>query len=157
AAGEIMEMAAHRPEKILRSGKARRFFFRQHALLDQLLDGVDAVNILRDPEEALQIAEAALALLDIGLDVIARIAELAVPLVALGTLRLDELGGAVATDLALEPPLQLVEELRVAPDIARFEQRGADGEVGTRMTQALFERARRVADLEPQIPQHVKH
>ena len=93
AAGEEMQMAAHRPEEILRAVEALRLVRRQHLALDQLVDVVDAVEVFRDPEQRVQIAQAALAFLDVGLDEIARIAEPRVALVALVELRFDELRG----------------------------------------------------------------
>ena len=52
---------------------------------------------------------------------------------------------------------QLVEQLAVAPDVARLEQRGADGLVALGVAQALVDRARGVADLQPEVPQQVEH
>ena len=52
---------------------------------------------------------------------------------------------------------QLVEQLAVAPDVARLEQRGADGVVALGVAQALLDRAGGVADLQPEVPQQVEH
>jgi hypothetical protein len=51
----------------------------------------DLVDILADPVERVQIAQAALALLDVGFDDIAAVAQPLVPLVALGQLLGHEL------------------------------------------------------------------
>ena len=61
---------------------------REDALVDELLAVAHAVEILADPEQRLQVAQAALAVLDVGLDQIAAFAGLAVALVALGELGL---------------------------------------------------------------------
>ena len=60
-------------------------------------------------------------------------------------------------ELAVEALHQSVVERSVAEQEARFQQRGADRHVGRRLAQALVDRARRVADLQLEIPQHVEH
>ena len=57
----------------------------------------------------------------------------------------------------VKPFDQLVEQLAVAPDVARLEERGADGLVAVGVAQALVDRARGVADLQPHVPQQVEH
>ena len=64
----------------------------------------------------MQVAQAALAVLDVGLDAIARLAGPPVALVALGQLRLDELLGGALHDLPLEAPHQVLEQRLVAKD-----------------------------------------
>src|SRR5690242_9891398 len=148
AAGQVVEMAAHRREEVLGAREPRRFLLGEHAELYQFADILDPIGVFGDPEEALEIAQAPLALLDVGLDVIARIAKLLVTCIALGELRADELAGAVLDDLGLEASLQLVEDGLVAPDITPLEQRRADRHVGARLAQAFLHRARRLPDLE---------
>ena len=87
-AGEEMHVAAHRPQEILGLAEQSVFLVREDALLDEFLARPDAVEILADPEQRLQVAQAALAVLDVGLDQIAAFADLAVTLVALGELGL---------------------------------------------------------------------
>ena len=60
-------------------------------------------------------------------------------------------------DLGAEALLESGVELRVAVDEARIEQRGAHRDVGGADLDALVDGARRVPDLEAQIPQHVEH
>ena len=60
-------------------------------------------------------------------------------------------------DLGAEALLEAGVELRVAVDEARIEQRGADRDVAGAELDALIDRARRVPDLEAQVPQHVEH
>ncbi len=104
----------------------------------------------------MQIAQPALALLDVGLELVAAVADPAVALVALGELGLDELRRGAAHDLAVEALLQLGEQRLVAPQIARLEQAGADRQIGFGLAQAFLDRARRLADLEPEIPQQIE-
>ena len=48
-------------------------------------------------------------------------------------------------------------EFLVAPEIARFQDRGANRMVGFRESDAIVDRAGGVADFQPEIPQHVEH
>ena len=105
----------------------------------------------------MQVAQAALAFLDVGLDDVARIAHALVALVALGELGLDEVAAVAGQELLGEALGQLVVQLALAPHVARLEQRGADGQVALGVAQALVDRARRVADLQAEVPQQVEH
>ena len=157
AAGEKMQVTAHRPEEILRAREALRLLGRQHLEIDQGRDVVDAVDVFGDPEQGVEIAQGPLAFLDVGLDQVARIAEPAVALVALGELVADEFGGRALGDLGLERLLEIVVEFLLAPDVARLEDGGADGEIGLGGGYGLVDRARRLPHLEAQIPQRVEH
>ena len=66
-----MHVAAHRPEEIL--GVAEHLVFRliEDAALDQLFGAVHAINVFRDPEQRVQVAQPALAVLHVRLDQIA--------------------------------------------------------------------------------------
>jgi hypothetical protein len=123
---------------------------------DQGGDVVDGVEVLGDPEEGVEIAQAALALLDVGLEGVAGIAHAAVALVAFGELGLGE-GEAGAGDdlLGVAPPQLLIERL-LAADVAGLQQVGADGEVGLGLAQALVDRAGGVADLQAEIPEVIE-
>ena len=78
-------------------------------------------------------------------------------LVALGELGLDEVAAIAGQEFLGEALDQLVEQLAIAPHVARLEQRGADGLVALAVAQALVDGARGVADLEAQVPQQVEH
>ena len=116
-----------------------------------------AIEIFGDPEQQVQVAQPALALLDVGLHDIARIAHALVALVALGKLGLDEVAAVAGQELLGEALDQLVEQLAVAPHVARLEKRGADGLVAVGVAQALLDGAGGVADLQPHVPQQVEH
>ncbi len=75
---------------------------------------------------------------------------------AFGELGLDEILAALGGDVGPELAPELVIEFAVTPEVARFEERRADGDVLARQAHALFERTRRVTDLEAEIPQHVQ-
>jgi hypothetical protein len=150
--GEVVQVAAHRPQKALRPLEALRFLGRQHAQFDELCDVVDTVDVLGDPEQRVQVAKPALTLLDVGFELIAAVADADMPRVALGELGVDELRRGAAQDLGLEALLQLVEEGLLAPNIARLQERGADRQIGLGVAQAVLDRASRLPDLQPQIP-----
>ena len=79
-----MQMAAHRPQEVLAFLEDREFLAREGALLGQLVGRIGGVEELGDPEQRVEIAQAALAVLDIGLDEIAALARLVDGGVALG-------------------------------------------------------------------------
>ena len=155
--GDEMHVAAHRPEEILGGAEHLGFRLIEHAALDQLLGAVHAVDILRDPEQRVQVAQAAFAVLHVRLDQIARLTGAAQPLLALGELGGDELRAGVADDVLVETRHELIEQRTVAEQVARFEQRRADGHVGLCLAHALVDRARRVADFEPHVPQAIEN
>ena len=117
----------------------------------------DAVEILADPEQRLQVAQAALAVLDVGLDEIAAFADLAVTLVAFGELGLGVFGAGVLHHFEVEAADQLLVERFVAPQETGLEDRGADRVVGARQAYALVDVAGGVTDLQAEVPQHVEH
>src|SRR5688572_30215390 len=104
----------------------------------------------------MEIAEAALAVLDIGLDEIARGALLAMALVTLGELGDDEFPSGALDDLGIETGDEIAEEGDVAPNVACLQDRGADRHVGARQPDAFIDRTRRMADLQAEIPQRVE-
>ena len=83
----------------------------EDAVLDQLLALAHAIEIFADPEQRVQVAQAALAVLDVGLDQIARLPGAAVALLALGELGGDEFGAGALHHLLVEARHQLVEQL----------------------------------------------
>src|SRR5262249_8668294 len=99
ALGEEMQMATHRPQQVLAFLETSQLFAREHALLGQLLARIGAGQELGDPEQRMEIAQAALAVLHIGLDEITALARLEMPLVALGELARDESLSTLGGDL----------------------------------------------------------
>ena len=103
-------MAAHRPQEALGALELAQFGRGQQADVDQIGDRLQAMGVFADPEEGVEVAQAALALLDVGLDQIAALADLAVALVAFG-----ELG------------LRTGDQVRLNPDPARIHRFDKDG------------------------------
>src|SRR5271157_3873936 len=72
AAGEKMQSASHRPQELLASPEKRKFPVGEETRGDEVMHVMDAIDVFRDPEQRVQIAQAAFALFHIGLDQIAR-------------------------------------------------------------------------------------
>ena len=102
AAGEVVEMAANRPQKALGAVETRRFLGRQHTQLDELADIVGAVDVFGDPEQRMQVSEPALALFDVWLELVTAVADALVPRVALGKLAFNELRRSAAHDVGYQ-------------------------------------------------------
>jgi hypothetical protein len=105
-----------------------------------------------------EIAQAALAVLDVGLQAVARAAQALVAGGALGQLGLDKAGRAARThDVALEPLAETAIEILVAPQPACLQEAGANGQIGLGLAHAVVDRAGRVADLEAQVPEEIEN
>src|SRR5690606_39260819 len=104
-----------------------------------------------------EIAQPPLAILDIGLDQIAALARAAMPGIALGELGLDEFVARALHDLIVEAALELLEQCGVAMNIAGFEKRRADREILMREAHTIGDGARRMANLQAQIPERIEH
>ena len=105
----------------------------------------------------MEVAQAALAVLDVGLDAVARLAGAPMTLVALGHLGLDELLGGALYDLALEASHQVFKQRLVAEDQAGIEESGANGDVGACQLERLVNGARGMTHLEAEVPEHIEH
>ena len=125
-------------------------------MLHQLAHLADAVEEAADPDQGLDVAQTALSLLDVGLEQEAGIAQLLVPLVALGELGLDEVGRVPGHDLLLVGGQELLVERQGTPDQAGLEECGPHAEVGLGELDALRHRAHGVADGEPEVEQLVE-
>ena len=157
APGNVVQMAAHRPQEILGAVKLAVFVAAEQSGLDQLCRLADIVCVFSDPEERVEIAQAALRFLDVGLDDIARVAHLLVAHVALGQLVGDELACGVGLHLDLETTRRLFVQRSVAPHVARFQQGGTDRHVAFGLPHHFVERTAAMADLQPEVPQSIQH
>ena len=120
AAGEEMHVAADRPQKVLAAAEHVVFVAVEHLAIDQFLGLAHAIDVLGDPEQRVQVAQSALAVLDVGLDQIARLPGAAMALFALGELGGDEVRGAALHHLFFEARCQLAVERGVAEQMPRF-------------------------------------
>ena len=156
AAGEEMQIAAHRPEEIGAAAEGAVLLRVEHAALQQLVGLAHAIDVFGDPEQRVQVAQAALAVLDVGLDQIARLPAAAMPLLALGELGGDEFGRGALHHFLVEARDQFVIERLVAGEEARLQHGGADGHVAARLADRFIDRAGGVADLQPHVPQAIE-
>ena len=157
APGEKMQLAAHGPEEALAAAEAPIFVRGEYAGLDELSLSLVGIEVLGEPVQRVQVAQPALAVLDVGLDEIARGAGAGMARVLLGELRLDE-GPRVAVEhIMAEPAAEFGKENLIAQDQPRVEERGADGHVGMAAADALVDVARGMADLEAQVPKQIEH
>ena len=152
-----MDVAADRPQEIRAATEGAVFLRVEHAAFEQLVGLAHAVDIFGDPEQRVQVAQSALAVLDIGFDQIARLSGAAMPFLALGELGGDEFGSGALHHLLVEPRHQFVVERLVPGQEPGLEDRGADRHVAARLPDRFVDRARRVADLQPHVPQAIEN
>ena len=99
------------------------------------------MQILGDPEQGVEVAQTALALLDVGLDHIAAGAGPIMPFVALLQLGGDELRARALDHVVAEPAQQLGGQAFIAHQSTALEDRGADGEILSAEPDALLDGA----------------
>ena len=157
AAGEQVQVAAHRPEEALGAVEPAEFRGAEQPRPDQVGRALDAMHIFADPVERVEVAQPALAVLDVRFDDVAAVAHADVALVALGELGRDEFRGGACDNVLAEAAHGLVEQALVAPQPATLEEGGADRHVLPGKGDQLALRADRMADLELQVPQQMEH
>ena len=149
-------MATHRPEEPLGPLETAELGGAEQALVDQLCRRFDAECILADPIERVEVAQAALAVLDVGFDDVAAVAHPAMALVALGELGGDIIARSAGDYFGPKAAKGLFEQFLVAPQPAALEQRGAGGRILLRRGNQFVGRSDRLADLQFQVPQYVE-
>ncbi len=152
-----MDIAADRPQEIGAAAEDAVLLRVEHAALEQLVGLAHPVDIFRDPEQRVQVAQSALAVLDVGFDQIARLPGAAMALFALGELGGDELGRGALHHLLVEAVDQFVVERLVAGQEPGLEDRGADRHVAPRLADRFIDRAGGVADLQPHVPKTIEN
>ena len=157
AAGQIVQMAAHGGQEPFRLNEGRKLGGREHALRRQLAHLVHPVEIFGDPVEGVEVAQPALAFLDIRLDDIAAVAEAQMPLVALGQFPLGEFRAGLLHQLLGEAGAELPVKSGFAPEEARLQQARADRGVPAGEAEAFLDRTGGMADLEARVPEQQQH
>src|SRR5690606_20836950 len=94
-----MHVASHCPQEVFSLRKLAELAAGENSLIDQFLCFADAVVVLADPEERVQVAKAALAVLDVGINHSTAFALLRMTGITLGELCLDELGAGNLDEL----------------------------------------------------------
>ena len=159
-AGREVHVAAYGPQEVDGADESGDLPAVEHVQLDDTAGPVgagDGIQVAGDPEQGVEVAQAALALLDVGLDHVAADARTDVPFVPFLELGGDELGAGAPHHLIAEPAEQVPRQGLVAGQVPGLEDGGADREILAGEPQALVHGARGVADLEAQIPQGVEH
>ena len=150
-------MAAHGPEEILRLLKLAQLLFREQPPVDKFRHSLNAVHIFANPEERVEIAQAPLAFFEVWLDDISAIPHPFVPRVALGELVGHKSPRCPCDNIPVEARHSVIINARVAPNIARLQQRCPNRQVAFSHLDHFIERAARMADFQSQIPQRVEH
>mmetsp|Transcript_23333 Transcript_23333/g.40579 ORF Transcript_23333/g.40579 Transcript_23333/m.40579 type:complete len:732 (-) Transcript_23333:1538-3733(-) len=150
-----MQMAAGGPKEVLGPDKAAELIMGKEPQRDQFGGVLHLVNILANPEQRLQIAQAALGLFHIGFH------HIALPLpfvagVAFGQFRLDKGAFAALKEVGAQAVIQRGRQVRVAHQKPVFQHRRADGEILSTQPDAIAHRAAGVPHLQLEIPQDIK-
>ncbi|MNS88206.1 hypothetical protein D3C72_1221720 [compost metagenome] len=142
-----MQVDAHAPQKADGLAEAAQLARAQQALQRRLPAFAVGRQGPGDPEQGVQVAKPALAVLDIGFDAIAHrpgFLQTDVPLLHLGG---DEGARIGLGDLGAKPLQQALAQIGVAGQHPRLQQRRAHRHVVARQRQGLADRARGRADL----------
>ncbi|MND99466.1 hypothetical protein D3C80_918520 [compost metagenome] len=153
--GDQMQQDAHPPQKADRLAEAAQLARGQQALQRRLPPLAVRGQGPSDPEQGVEIAKPALAVLNVGLDAIAHGARLLQAHVALGHFGGDERARIGAGDRAAKPLEQALAQGRVPRHHPRFQQGGAHRHVVARQGQGLADGAEGRTDLHAQVPQDV--
>src|SRR5437588_10153554 len=102
AAGEIVDVAADRPQELLRAIEPLRLLRRQHSQLYELADIVGAIDVLGYPEQCVQVSEPALAFLDVRLELVTAVADALVPRIPFGELACHKLRRTALYDVRIK-------------------------------------------------------
>lgn len=156
-AGDEVQVDADRPEKARGAAEGGVFLGGEDAEGDQVFAGLGPVEVFRNPEQGLEIAQAALAFLHVGFEQVARAA---LPLMALGALlelQLDEFRAGAGEEVMPQPVVQRLGQRDPAPEKAVLQQRRADRGVLAGLPQAFVDGADGLADLQLEVPQAVEH
>ena len=89
--GDAVQRKAHFPKKRLGALQATQFSGRQKAEIDEIIEGIGTEVPLGDPSNGLDVAQAAGAGFDVGLEVVGRVVRLEMTLVLFAYLRVEEL------------------------------------------------------------------
>ncbi len=147
ASAQIVKPDAYVPQKGFRLAEGFVFVARENAMRHERRRIVFVVKIFADPIECLKIAQAALAILDIGLD---EISALSLPFVAdipFGKFGFHEVNAGHRRRFGAELFAQVLKQFPVAGEIARFNQCRKDGHVLLCKAQGFRNGAGRVANL----------
>jgi len=151
-AGEVVEGEADPPQEGLAAAQRAVLAFGEETVFDQITQGVDAEMAFGHPADHLDVAQAAGALLDVGLEVVGGVVVLVVARDLFLELGLEEAG---AGPDAVRPGglAHGLEQGRRAGEQPRLDEVGRHGDVALAFAHAVVQGAHAVADLQAEIPQ----
>src|SRR5947209_8377623 len=114
-AGEVMKVAADRPQEFLGAIEPLRLLRRQHPQFYELADIVGAIDVFGYPKQCVEVSEPALALFNVRLELVPAVADALVPRIPFGELACDELRRTALYDVRIKASFQFIEERLFAP------------------------------------------
>ncbi len=111
----MVQHEPHRPQEAFGTAELAELGGRQQALVDQFDNAIHFVQVAANPEQRVQIAQAALAFLQIGFDDIAAVTHALVARFALGELFSDECPRRAGHHFAAKPHGGLIEQGLISP------------------------------------------
>src|SRR5262245_19178874 len=155
-AGEEMKLVANTPQEGEGGVRRRLLAWRDQPLVVELAQRARAELRGGQPHRRVHVAQATRRLLDVRLADVGRRAVFAVPLVALGQGRRQELLEVALVDVLLEHSTEPGEQPAVAGEEPRRRHGRSAGQVGPGDRDTVRQRAQAVADLESEVPQRVE-
>ena len=150
-----MHMAAHPPQKILAAFKQPQLLGVEQSDFDKLGRQFHAIGIFGNPVQRVEITQAAFAVLDIGLDQIARSAGARDALFAFRQFGRHEFRGCSDDNFLVKAAFKAVKQSALADQKTRLKQSRADGHIRAPFPDTFFDGAGGMTDLQLQIPQRV--
>src|SRR6185437_15491350 len=151
-------MEADSPKKLPGAPAMPRFLLCQNtAQIGEFTHGLRVEDVARNPVEGLQITQASTAFLHVRFDDERAVAITAMPDRPLCLFRSDVFGSTSVLAGRAEPAMKVGEQVRIAGQMTCIEKRRANGRVFCALGQAVFDRTRGMADLQPEVPQEVQH
>ncbi len=152
APGDDVQAEPDLPQEGLRLLQAPQLGRRQEAMGGEPIEGVAAEVALGDPGDGLDVAQATGACLDIGLEVVSRVVGFQVAVGLLAHLGFEEFPHRPDA-LRGESSPHLRDQIRVAFEQPRFEQRRHDAHVRDALLGAFLDGAHAVADFKADVPE----
>ncbi len=154
--GHEMQVGSHRPEKVLGFDEEVVLFGPEQSERHQFAGILNAIDILGDPEQGLEVAQTSLSLFDIRFDHVA-FAVLDMAGIAFLELGLDEFASCSLENFGFQMLAQILGKRSVSGKKPMFEHRRPDREILGSQANAILDCPARMSNLEPQIPENVEH
>ena len=157
AAGNEMQMAANRPEKVFAFLEPRQLLVGKRPLVGKLFRGIGVIEEFRDPEQRMKIAQAPLAILQIGFDQVTAFTTLGQANVAFGKFVGHKFPRPGLHNVAAEMKLHILAEPFISANEPCLENGSEDCIVGLGQPDAFFRAACRVADFQAYVPERIEN